>query len=68
MNPPTHKDWKWQLRHQIKNLQQLEDVFPLSNEERDAIVQLDHKFKLGITPYYLSLMDPENIQCPGTFW
>jgi len=57
-------DWKWQLRHQIRTLKQLDEQFPLTEEERQAIVDLDDEFRLGITPYYLDLMDPEDIHCP----
>ena len=57
-------DWKWQLRNQIRTLSQLEAVFPLSQEEKQAIVELDDIFRLGITPYYLSLMDGSDLHCP----
>ena len=57
-------DWKWQLRNQIRSLQQLEAQFPLSQEEKQAIVELDDRFRLGITPYYLKLMDPTDLNCP----
>ena len=64
MKQPIDTDWKWQLRQQIRTLEQLEKLFPLSEEERTAIVQLEQKFQLGITPYYLGLMDPNDHQCP----
>lgn len=58
------EDWKWQLQNQIRTLPQLEQLFPLSQEEKQAIVELDNRFRLGITPYYLSLMDSTDINCP----
>ena len=57
-------DWKWQLRNQIRTLHQLEALFPLSHEEKQAIIELDDLFRLGITPYYLGLMDPSDLDCP----
>ena len=57
-------DWKWQLRNQIRTYKHLEMVFPLSAEEKQAIIDLDDKFRLGITPYYLNLMDPDDLNCP----
>lgn len=56
--------WKWQLRNQIRTLKQLQQVFPLTEEETEAITVLDDTFRLGITPYYLSLMDETDPKCP----
>ena len=56
--------WQWQLRHQIRTLKQLGQVFPLTNEEVQAIEALKDDFRLGITPYYLNLMDPTDPTCP----
>ena len=63
-NVQETSDWKWQLRNQIRTVQQLEQFFPLSEEERTAIIELDSRFRLGMTPYYLSLMDPTDLNCP----
>ena len=63
-NVSETSDWKWQLRNQIRTVQQLEQVFPLSEEERTAIIELNSRFRLGMTPYYLSLMDPTDLNCP----
>ena len=62
MNPTD--SWKWQLRHQVRSLKQLEQVFLLTDEEKDAIEMLDDTFRLGISPYYLNLMDPNDPKCP----
>ena len=64
MNAPDWNSWKWQLRHQIRSLKQLEQVFPLTDEEKDAIQILDETFRMGITPYYLGLMNPTDPKCP----
>lgn len=56
--------WKWQLRNQIRTLKQLRQVFPLTAEEIEAIEVLNDTFRLGITPYYLSLMDSTDPKCP----
>ncbi|MFT5683558.1 MAG: lysine 2,3-aminomutase [Myxococcota bacterium] len=58
------EDWRWQLRNQYRTRTQLEAVFPLTGEERAAIDLLTDRFQLGITPYYLSLMDPDDPDCP----
>ena len=56
--------WKWQLRNQIRTLKQLRQVFPLTDEETEAIELLNDTFRLGITPYYLNLMDSTDPKCP----
>ena len=45
-------------------MSKLQSVFPLTQEESEAIQALDDTFRLGITPYYLSLMDPNDLNCP----
>jgi lysine 2,3-aminomutase len=56
------KDWKWQVKHRIRSLQQLEDFLDLDlgEKKKKQIQQTIEKFPLSITPYYLSLIDTEN--------
>ena len=51
-------DWKWQFRNRVTTLAELDRVFPLAPEERESLGGLLHEFRLGIPPYYLSLIDP----------
>ena len=51
-------DWKWQFRNRITTLPELDRFFPLAPEERASLGALLHEFRLGIPPYYLSLIDP----------
>ncbi|MCB9891991.1 MAG: KamA family radical SAM protein [Planctomycetes bacterium] len=53
-------DWKWQLRHRLRDLSGLERVFSLSEEERATARELGDHLPVGITPYYASVMDPED--------
>lgn len=53
-------DWKWQFRHRVTTLAELEQFFPLAPEEREAMREVLHEFRMGITPYYLSLIEPGN--------
>ena len=53
-------DWRWQSRNRIKNLAQLENLLELSSDERRAIVEGGSMLPLGVTPYYVSLLDPTN--------
>lgn len=53
-------DWKWQLRNRIRDLKQLERAFNLTEDERQAVIELEDRLPVGITPYYASIMDPDH--------
>lgn len=57
-------DWRWQSRNRIRTLSQLERMLVLSHEERQALLQGGSMLPVGITPYYMSLLDPANPQQP----
>ncbi len=57
-------DWKWQLKNSIKTVEQLKDVLPISLQEEREIRGTLTTFDMAITPYYLSLIDPGNLQDP----
>lgn len=63
------KNWKWQVKHRIRSLQQLEDFLELElgEEKKQHIQQTIEKFPLSITPYYLSLIDRENFENDPVF-
>ncbi len=56
-------DWQWQQRHRITTLEALERMVTLSQHERDAFLRSHQLFHMGVTPYYASLMDPEDPAC-----
>ncbi len=62
-------DWRWQIAHRIRDLETAEELlgFKLSGERRDQIEKTLGKFPLSITPYYLSLIDVENIDYDPIF-
>lgn len=53
-------DWKWQLRHRVRDLATLERILDVSPAERAAIEALGDRLPVGITPYYAALLDPAN--------
>jgi len=57
-------DWRWQLRHRIKDLDGLSRVLTLSEDERSAIGRHTGSLPVGITPYYASLLDPDDALQP----
>ncbi len=57
-------DWKWQLKNRITDIPGLEKLIDLTAEERNAFEKSNALFKMSITPYYGSLMDKSNPNCP----
>jgi len=57
-------DWKWQFRNRITTPEQLEQAFPLSASERAAARRSRELFRLGITPHWATLIDPDDPDCP----
>ena len=57
-------DWRWQARARIRTLAELERIFVLSDDERDAVIRHEGSLPLGITPYYASLMGRDDAMEP----
>lgn len=53
-------DWAWQVRNRIQDLASIERVLRLSEAERRALTRQDRILPVAITPYYMSLLDPED--------
>ena len=53
-------DWKWQVKNRIETYEELSKYFTFSPEEADGIKKALAKFRMAITPYYLSLIDPND--------
>ncbi len=57
-------DWRWQNRNRIRSLEQLERFVRVTDEEREAIRRHEGPLPIGLTPYYMSLLDPEDASQP----
>ena len=57
-------DWKWQVRNRIETLDQLKKYIDLTPEEEEGIRESLKTLRMAITPYYLSLIDTDNPNCP----
>jgi len=57
-------DWRWQLRHRITTLEQVKEILNLAPEEIEGIKHSKGRLALAVTPYFVSLMDPTNPNCP----
>ena len=63
----SDKDWNswiWQQQKRIKSMDVLEKVINVTDDERNAFAQSHEMFNMGITPYYASLMDKDDPNCP----
>lgn len=56
--------WRWQLANRITMLEDLEKVINLKEEEREGIKLSLKRLKMAITPYYATLMDKDDYNCP----
>ncbi len=56
------KNWKWQLKHSIRDISTFERLTGIKFEEseRELLEKTIAKFPLSMTPYYLSLIDTED--------
>ncbi|GAB6098708.1 lysine 2,3-aminomutase [Halanaerocella petrolearia] len=57
-------DWQWQLENSITSVEELQNKFAISDIEAKKIKKAADIFPMSITPYYASLIDFDNEQCP----
>ena len=57
-------DWEWQVRNRITDVKVLKQVINLTSEEERGIKNCLKTLRMAITPYYATLMDPDNSKCP----
>jgi lysine 2,3-aminomutase len=56
-------DWRWQLSNRVNTLEEIGRVLNLTDDERAGLATPD-KFRVDITPYFLSLIDPDDPNDP----
>ncbi len=57
-------DWHWQIRNRITKLEELRRVLELTPEEEEGVIRARETLRMAITPYFVSLMDPHDPNCP----
>lgn len=57
-------DWKWQVQNRIETLEDLKKYVTLTPEEEEGVKKSLQTLRMAITPYYVSLIDPSNPDCP----
>jgi lysine 2,3-aminomutase len=56
--------WKWQTSNRIQTAEDLKKYIKLTDSEEKTILNILGHLRMAITPYYLTLIDPDNINCP----
>jgi lysine 2,3-aminomutase len=64
VNPLDWEDWQWQIKHRIRTKEELAQIVRLTPEEEEATKKASGRLSLAITPYWTTLMDPEDPNCP----
>ena len=57
-------NWKWHFRNRITTIEQLTQYIPLSNEEKAQLRLVTRRYPISVTPYYLSLINPDDPDDP----
>jgi lysine 2,3-aminomutase len=53
-------DWTWQISHRLMTAEDIGKVVNLTEKEAEDIDKVLDCFRVGVTPYYASLMDPDD--------
>ncbi|HSV85673.1 MAG TPA: lysine 2,3-aminomutase [Levilinea sp.] len=56
-------DWRWQLANRLNTVADFEKVFDLTESEHKAL-STDGLFRVDVTPYFVSLIDPSDPKDP----
>jgi lysine 2,3-aminomutase len=57
-------DWRWHFRNRITTIDELTKFIPLSPKEQLQLKLVTIKYPLSVTPYYLSLINPDDKDDP----
>ena len=57
-------DYRWQLRNRLSSVEDFDKLLHLTDAQREDLEACMGKFRVAVTPYYSSLMDPDDPTCP----
>ncbi|NLM24603.1 MAG: lysine 2,3-aminomutase [Firmicutes bacterium] len=63
VNQEQWEDWRWQFANRLRTAEEISKYIELTESEKQAL-NANRGFAVGITPYYLSLIDVNNPNCP----
>jgi len=58
------KDWHWQIKNRFTTVEKLGKILNLTDKEKEEIEKVGCKYRWAASPYYVSLMDPNDPNCP----
>ncbi len=64
VNPLDWEDWHWQLQHRVRTKEELSQIIHLTPAEEKGIDKAKGMLAMAITPYWATLMDPDDPACP----
>ncbi len=56
-------NWKWQLDNRITTISELKKLVNISDKMLKKIEEVENKYRWAISPYFLSLIDPDDPDC-----
>jgi lysine 2,3-aminomutase len=56
-------DWRWQMSNRLNTVKDFGEFINLTESEKEAL-SAQHIFRVDITPYFASLIDPDDPDCP----
>lgn len=57
-------DWKWQMENRVTDIHLLAKLINISDQQKNDISEVCQTYRFAISPYYLSLINNEEIKCP----
>lgn len=57
------RDWRWQLSNRLNTVGEISKIISLTDSERKAL-STPNLFRVDITPYFISLIDPDDPDDP----
>lgn len=57
-------DWKWQLKNRVTSLEDLSRIINTAPAEIESIKKEQGRLRMAITPYFASLIEPDDPDCP----
>lgn len=58
------EDWQWQIKNRVHTLDVISKILVLTPQEEEGIKKSNGRLSMAITPYWLTLMDPNDPECP----
>lgn len=63
----SEQDWNnyhWQIKNAIRDVKILSKIINISDQEAKDIEKTATQYRWSVSPYYASLMDPDDKECP----